>query len=91
MQNKKSFWEILKSLINIVLLAAFAYGAMVFISHFAEYSEAENYKYIDSFFAIFGGSNIANEFILYFWLSIAALIVLGVLIKKTFDLIKTSK
>jgi len=78
MNRKYTLLEKVKIIFNILMLGIFTYSSMVFISHFAENKDIENYKYWDSFEAIYTKTNIANEFIIGFGLLIVIVLLFAV-------------
>jgi len=80
MNKKYTLLEKVKIIFNILMLGIFTYSGMVFISHFAENSKAENYKYFNSLEAIYSKSNIASEFIIGFGLLIVVVMLFSVFI-----------
>ena len=87
-EKKYTVFQKIKILTNILLLMLFAYVTMVFISHFSVNHELETYSYIDSFKAIYTQTPVAKEFIIGFGLIIFFVVILALLIKLFFSLIK---
>ncbi len=74
--NSPDIKLIIKNVSRILIWSLFSYVAMVIISHFSVYKDAENYSFKDTISAIFLKTDVPSEFFFYF----GAVLLIGLLV-----------